>query len=683
MLNPVDSSVIAAALGKTDRAVRMQAEKYSWPYSELPVRGGRKRLYDVAVLPEDIQPKVLLYLRSTGVLKSVAKSEQQKNKESSSDQKAKEPKSYTWTAKDSDALWVWANSRSQKQRDEGAFRAELLQKVADLLLTSETLTVRQALAAVAAYTNESESNLRRWWYSGSGRGAINQYPRNDWAALLIPSNSGRSSRKEIDDRAWDWFTAYYLTRRQPTMAEAYRRTCETASANGWGLLPSQDTFTRRLEEIPMAQRVYLREGAEALGRMFPPQRRDKSMFEAGEAVSGDGLKFDRLWVKFPDGEIINTATGWFWQDLRTNKILAYRLAKTENTDLFRLATYDLVGITVPRFAIIDNTRVAANKAMTGRAAGRHRFKNRPEDPLGLLQMLGIEPKFTNPDKVLGSPGAKPIERSFGIGGIHDKVATHPTFLNRGFSSKTAISFEEFSEIVAEEVARFNAQTGRKTPFCMGVLSFDQAFAESFSQAEVRRVSEAQRNLLLLMPEVVRVGKDRAEVRLKAGSGPWGAHRYWTEALANLAGEQVVVYYDPENLTRDVSVYRLDGRFYTVANHMVDVGVSDTVTAREYGRHKAGFVKDTKRAAERKKRMTAIEMAALYPSPEEVNIPEPGIVRPNFGQNLQVEEGLVTSRRVVGSDFTPDDGYQGAEHVQAGERRVLDMLDAMRKSQTQI
>lgn len=663
-MNPITVTIeqVAQAIGCQKRAAEIKAKREAWPYSEQAVRGGRKRFYELASLPPEIQPKVFLLF---GRDQTPAPKPAGKRKAAS---RSTEPP--IWTAKDSNSLWEWANTRSQKLRDEGARRAALLQQVATLLNTpSLNLTLRLALAHVAEHTGEPEPNLRRWWYSSSCRGTITNYPQSDWPALLIPSHNGRTVRKEIPAEAWDWFTAFYLTRKEPTMAEAYRRCCEAAADNGWGELPSEDTFVRRVEEIPLAQRIYLRKGAEALGRLFPPQRRDKSVFEAGEAVNGDGLKFDRLWVKFPDGEIINTATGWFWQDIRSGKILAHRLAKTENTDLFRLATYDLVGVAVPRIAIIDNTRVAANKAMTGQAAGRHRFKSRPDDPLGLLAQLGITPQFTNPDKVLGSPGAKAIERAFGIGGIHDKVATHPKFMNRGYSKKTAISFEEFSAIVAEEVQRFNAQPGRKNAICRGVLSYDQAFAESFSQAEVRRVSAAQRNLLLLMPEVVRCDKRAGEVKLKAGSGPWGAHRYWDEALVNFMGEKVVVYYDPENLAKDVSVYRLDGRFLTVARHLVDVGVNDTTTGREYARLKAGEVKATKKAAEKRQRMDALTVAQLYPSPEEVSIPEPGIVQGNFKQRLEAREGLVTSRLVANGMAEPDDD------LRADERQILIELNA--------
>ncbi len=667
---------VANACSVSVDSVLRWSKQPDWPKGIIvPIGKQRAIAWDLNELPfkiklrtgvVDIQAKVTLHLIQTGQIKPSQTSESAPKNTT-----VLESAPHEWSQQDSERLWEWASCCSQKLRDEGEARAKLLFQVDALLNGDLRMKVRPALRIVAESTNVPEPTLRRWWYNGSHRGQIDKYPKSDWAALLIPSYSGCVVVKEIPAQAWDWFTAYHLNRKQPSLEESYRRTKEAAQANNWGAIPSKSTFSRRLEEIPQAQRIYLREGAEALGKIFPPQRRDKSMVEAGEIVNGDGLKFDTLWVRFPDGEIINTATGWFWQDVRTNKILAHRLAKTENTDLFRLATYDLTAICVPRIAIIDNTRVAANKAMTGRANGRHRFKNRPDDPLGLLQMVGIEPQFTNPDKVTGSPGAKPVERAFGIGGIHSKVTTHPKFLNRGFSQKTAIDFDEFREVVAEEVLRFNAQMGRKTAICRGVLSYDQAFNESFAPSEVRRLSETQRNLLLLMPEVVRCDSRTGEIRLKAGSGPWGAHRYWDESLVNTKGSQVMVFYDPENLTKDVAVHGMNGKFITTAQHQSDIPVITTTDSREFHKQKARFIKSNKKAGQALSRMN--DIAAYYPAPDDVQIPEPGIIRPNFGMSQSAVDGVVIdrSKKVV-------NGLSEDVDITTDELFILNMLDYQSK-----
>ena len=423
-------------------------------------------------------------------------------------------------------------------------------------------------------------------------------------------------------------------------------------------------------KVSVATRVLLREGPEALNKLYPSQHRDKTCFAAGEAVTGDGLKFDKLYVDWGD-EIIKTTTGWFWQDLYSNKLLAHRIAKTENTDMFRLATYDLTGDCSPRYAQLDNTRVAANKAMSGGAKIRYRFKDKPDDHLGLLLQLGIQPHFTNPDHTMSNPGVKPIERSFGIGGIHDMVATHPRIINRGFSMKTAIPVEEFMEVVAEEVKRFNARPKRRTDVCRGVLSFDEAFNESFAKATVRKATDAQRRLLLLMPERIRAATRNGEITLKAGAGPHGKNRYWAEALTEFKGEQLVGYYDPENLTKDLAVYTLDGRFICNAKHKASTAFDNTKESREWAKYKKRTMNSQKSIAENEVRMSALERAALYPKPEDVTVPEPGVIKGGFKQKRKVlEDGTLVdteSGEVVAS-------VEGQDFDDSFENTVLDMAE---------
>ena len=639
---------IAEVKGDSLQSVKKRAFRHSWPHREEPCRGGKRRLYSLTSLPPDVQSALVRALPHSAahpVRVPDPNTDENTNKQGSDC--------------DPDALWQWAAGRTQKLRDAGVSRAAAVARLEQLLVAGHRL--HAAAKAVSGDEPFSAPTLKRWHYRAK------RYAPENRAAALIPGWSGGKRKKKIPTESWDWFKSYYLTRSQPTLAEAYRRTVEAAAAQGWGELPSERTFTNRLKsEVSHATRAFLREGGEALAKLYPSQRRDKSAFRAGEAVTGDGLKFDRLWVRWPDGEILNTTTGWFWADIRTSYIAAWRLAKTETVDLFRLATYDLTGLFKPRLAWVDNTMVAAAKSMTAGAEGRRRGKDNPDDPIGLLPQIGIEVRFTDPNRERSSPGAKPIERSFGIGGIHDKVATHPIFLNRGYSQKTAIPYEEFAEAVRNEVIRFNRQPKRRTVACRGVLSFEQAFEELFKEAVPTKLTEAQRGLLLLMPEVVRADSRSGEIRLKAGKGPTGQHRYWTEALTEFKGKKLQVYYDPEDLAKPVSVYTLDGRAVAQAEHLADTGFADTAAAREWQKNKIRRLKAQKKIARADKRMRDLEVAAAYPEAEEGTPPDPGVVAGNFGQKRQVDQ----LRRVVGGEpHLEDDG------LSAVDRFVLENKEA--------
>lgn len=56
--SPLQASLIASSLSITERAIRQRAVKENWPYTEEPVRGGRRRLYPLASLPADVQAAV-------------------------------------------------------------------------------------------------------------------------------------------------------------------------------------------------------------------------------------------------------------------------------------------------------------------------------------------------------------------------------------------------------------------------------------------------------------------------------------------------------------------------------------------------------------------------------------------------------------------------------------------------
>jgi hypothetical protein len=100
-------------------------------------------------------------------------------------------------------------------------------------------------------------------------------------------------------------------------------------------------------------------------KLFPAQQRSKAALAALDVVNGDGYAHKGIWVEFEDGEIRRART-WFWAGRHSSKILAWRTDKTEHTELMRLSFGDLVErYGIPRAVLIDNTRAAANKTMSG------------------------------------------------------------------------------------------------------------------------------------------------------------------------------------------------------------------------------------------------------------------------------------------------------------------------------
>jgi putative transposase len=600
-LQQVDLSQIAQALNVEKRSAERRSKKEAWTFTAEPTRGGLKRIFAVDALPTDIQAALLLRFAPQPAATSALKSHE------------------TWSDARVESVWSVFNAASDDLKAQAKQRLTALHAIETL--HANGLPMTQARAQVAEQLQRdgesgSVRNLIRW------ANAVKGAPRDAWLAILLPAYAGCAITSDCNPQAWDWYKGHYLTRKQPSHSSTYRRLKEIADKQGWKI-PCARTLERRLDrEVASTTQTLMRKGAEALSQIKLHQTRSTAHFAPGEAVNGDGLKFDRLWVRFEDGEILNTATAWFWQDLRTRKILAWRLGKTENTDLFRLATYDLTAVCAPTSAWMDNTRVAANKLMTAGASHRNRYKSDPSDGMGLLQMLGIEPRFTNPDKELGTPGAKPIERAFGIGGIHSEVATNPRLTDRGFSKATAINVAELREVLALEVLRHNAMPGRRNEACRGVLSFDQAWDEARDGQPVRVLPDSQRQLLLMCREVVTVDRTGA-VRIAAGRSRHGQNRYWSELSVEMARRKVAVHYDPEALHGDVYLYGLDGRYLFTAQHQATRAYDNKQAGDQTRKLNERTRKALNIAAENTARMEKLERDQLYRSAtEDIVPPEP-------------------------------------------------------------
>ncbi len=631
-------------MATTERGVQKAAARSAWISRERSGRGGGRE-YSIESLPPETQAALLT--RGIASFSGPATPPPPTAAPLSS---AADSQPVAGVSYDLDALQMQFDRAPDTMKAEVGRKQRACMAIGQLVDGGQTAGA--ARLAVSVATNVPAGTLKDWWYR------VCFAPRGHWQLLLLDAYAGRTATVECPEEAYDWYVGQYLTRRRPTHADTYRRLQRLAEKGGW-TLPSAKTLQRLVDSrVSRATQVLMRDGPEALGRMFPGKARDKSCFAAGQAVNGDGLKFDKLWVKFPDGEILNTATAWFWQDLHSGKVLAWRAGKTENTDLFRLSVWDLTAICLPEHVWVDNTTVAANKAMTAGAGNRHRFKDQPDDLTGALVQLGMWPHFTNPDQVIGNPGSKPIERAFGIGGIHDAVATNPRLINTGFSKATAIDFGAFQEVLKEEVARLNAQPMRRSLACNGQLSFDQAWEKSHSTTLQRRATEAQRRILLLMPEVVTVNRRNSVVAIQAGRGPQGQNTYWCEQLAQHQGEKVVVYYDPENLSQDVAVYTLDARYLFQAQHMASEAFLNTTVGREHGKEKRRFVKATKLAATAATRMSAMERAARYaqssppaapPADAAAAAPPRRVVAGHFKGVIDPQREL---QRAAGQDFEP-------------------------------
>lgn len=604
----VESKFLAVALGVSERAVRIRANTERWPYTTRPCRGGHKRLFIFSSLPKNIQISL--------VAKEQAESAPQAPVPASPDEL-------------SEILHDAFDSRPATVKAEASSRLAAVRAYFSLVengvrkTEARELTAKQfALSPVTLYRYIRD---------------VTPLPESDWLPALAPGYAGRTATSELPAEAWDLFKADYLRLDAPNLSSCYQRIKKIASARGWAI-PSERTFARAIErEIPESVLVFCRQGEKALLRLYPAQERDKGSLSAMEWINGDGY-YHNVFVMLPDGTVGRPKT-WFWQDVYSSKILAWRTDVSENTDQIRLAFLNLADrYGLPREITIDNTRAAANKWMTGGLAHRFRYKVKDEDPLGIFVAFGCKVHWATP--AWGQ--AKPVERTFGVGGLGEYVdkdpacsgawcGNNPTAKPENYASR-AVPWAEFASVIERGVALWNSIDKRRSAVAAG-RSYDQVFEESYARATVRKITAAQRRMLMLCAEAVKVATD-GSIKMEAGRGYGvGTNRYWSQTLIDgrFAGKKVTVRFDPADLHADVHLYTMAGKYLGPATCLSPAGFGDTIAARSHNRERNRYKKATKLAAKAERQMTAIEMARHLPAQEPDAPPEAKVVELSFAR----------------------------------------------------
>ncbi|EMV1312526.1 Mu transposase C-terminal domain-containing protein [Escherichia coli] len=544
---------------------------------------------------------------------------------------------------DREALWSKWDNASDSQRRLAEKWLPAVQAADEML--NQGISTKTAFATVAGHYQVSASTLRDKYYQ------VQKFAKPDWAAALVDGRgaSRRNVHKsEFDEDAWQFLIADYLRPEKPAFRKCYERLELAAREHGWSI-PSRATAFRRIQQLDEAMVVACREGEHALMHLIPAQQRTVEHLDAMQWINGDGY-LHNVFVRWFNGDVIRPKT-WFWQDVKTRKILGWRCDVSENIDSIRLSFMDVVtryGIPEDFHITIDNTRGAANKWLTGGAPNRYRFKVKEDDPKGLFLLMGAKMHWTSVVAGKGWGQAKPVERAFGVGGLEEYVDKHPALAGAYTGPNPqakpdnygdrAVDAELFLKTLAEGVAMFNARTGRETEMCGGKLSFDDVFEREYARTIVRKPTEEQKRMLLLPAEAVNVSR-KGEFTLKVGGSLKGAKNvYYNMALMNAGVKKVVVRFDPQQLHSTVYCYTLDGRFICEAECLAPVAFNDAEAGREYRRRQKQLKSATKAAIKAQKQMDALEVAELLPQIAEPAAPESrvvGIFRPS-GNTVQVK-----------------------------------------------
>lgn len=407
-----------------------------------------------------------------------------------------------------------------------------------------------------------------------------------------PRSRGRGRRPvECHPDAWLAWKAHWLRPERPTAEASTRAVLRIADARGWQPVPRYAKYyLRRIERELSPQAVTLaRSGPEALDRMRPPQIRDREALASMELVCADGHRWD-VRVRWPDGTIARPLLVG-WQDIRSGKILAWRLGPSETSDLYRLSCADMLWeCGAPEAVIVDNGRGIAARCLTGGLPNRYRGTVSEDEPVGLLtELVGKHNvHWTTPY----SGQSKPIERSFRdfASDIAKDIRLAGAYTGKDTVSKpsnygaAAVDLETFRAVIADGVAQHNARPGRRGQGMRG-RSCDQVFEAALPAAGLRKLAPQRLARWLLASAQVTAHAEHGSVQI------YGA-RYWSEALGDaFAGRskgarQAIVRFDPERLDRAVIVERPDGRPVGIAEPQGRTPYLSVEAAKQHAKAKA-------------------------------------------------------------------------------------------------
>ena len=403
---------IAAALQISRQAVQQRAARRRWPYSQSAFRGGKRRLYRFSDLPLDVRQAL-----------------SRPDSEAAARPDAGGPQPAARFAYDRNRCGTPYARRPAKAKAEARSRHALLLRAEALVDAGRPLTRALRAAAPSLTIVPVRASGKRV----GGRCAAGAAP---CAATTAPTGCPRccpiiaAAPKPRSTRAPGTISAPTICGpSSPPSPLATTRLLAAAREHGW-TVPSRRTIARRIRNLPVEERVLLREGEHALLRRYPAQQRSVRDLRPGEWICGDGYRHN-VFVRGADGRVVPACNLGLGGRLLPPHPGPGGAGKPSTGGLVRLSLGDLIGrYGIPAAAVIDNTRAAANKWLTGGAPTRYRWRPREDDPLGLLPALGIDIHWTSVQAGRGWGQAKPVERAFGIGGLGEVVDRHPLLAGR-------------------------------------------------------------------------------------------------------------------------------------------------------------------------------------------------------------------------------------------------------------
>lgn len=368
-------------------------------------------------------------------------------------------------------------------------------------------------------------------------------------ALIDRRGRHNNHKKALSDEVWDIFEAFYLDQNQRKVSQCIKLTELQLRKNEMEHLlplPSNDTFTRRIEKLPVAILKYYRLGEKAFYDQCAPyiKRRYDDLLSNDIWVT-DNHTFDIMIAK--DENPVRVYLTAF-EDVRSRKVVGWYVTDAPRSDATVYALRrGIEKYGIPKMIYSDNGREFLTHDIGGRGF-RKSARTDEHEPMTILQRLGIVFKTA----MVRNAKAKIIERRFldvkesfskmfeaYTGG---NVLERPERLKRIVKNPdNLVILDDFREFVDKYIENILNITPSNAEGLFGKCP-DEVFANNL--VEMRTATEDELNLMLLRNSRMQKVKRNGVMFKLYDKELWYGN---DEILMSRLGESVYFRYNPDDL----------------------------------------------------------------------------------------------------------------------------------------
>ncbi len=436
---------------------------------------------------------------------------------------------------------------------------------------------------------------------------LKAYRNSDISGLIDKRGGKNKGTTVVPEFMLNAFARFYLDQQCLTVTSCYKYTQDWVKEHypeSYEDMPSERTFRRRAEDIPLAVRMYFRNGDKAFSdKCSPYVERLYDDLHANDVWIADNHTFDFI-TAGKDGKNRRLYLTAF-TDAKSGVMVGWNLTYAPSGDSTLLALrHGILRCGVPKAVYFDNGSEFLVSDIGGRGHRRKKDWNKDPLPPNILQFLGIEMH----NAIVRNAKAKPIERTF-CTFKNQFSRCIPTFCGGTILERPESLKYKLKHGIIPEEEQIRLALDAYIDGCYNVAPYGgkerryksmkryEVWNESIQDTVFRTADEDNLSMLLK-----RVSKPQAVSRngvyiTFAGEKLW----YRSSETVLHIGEKVYLRYDPADI-RKVRIYdmatdkylwtwELDDDLFVdyLTNHREDIATAEKQIAeskrlvREYGR----------------------------------------------------------------------------------------------------